>query len=1438
MVGQGDTTAQEVLGKEQVQEERVNVQPMGTDVTEPFKPAPPDITMPQPVFKEENKFKLTDLVRSIYQETSPDDVVYRALTSPGFEKDSEFDIKNHLDYISDLSFEEKKWLSENSYSLDEMLYRLETVDRSRKNREVFSEYSIPSILATGLATALFQPSTYAIGIGQAKLAANLVKTSTAAWAGKMSAVGAGVGVAYETPQFLTNPNAQASDLMWAAGLGAIIDGGLSKFYLGRELPTSDVIEGGKKAADDFLVQNQPLNKTASPDVPTFDQSTGEILFSVAPLKNDYIDVGTLNLDEFSSLAKGEEFSVEKITKVFNTAKPKDWLKGSTRNALDVATPQTNQMFKNLETSLNSTLESLNLPKLNGMFVNSRVKNSYGSYNANGHYIQISSETLKRIDDYFVSGKKNKQDLVKAVETISHELGHAVVMSTTAAIGKGKLSGDLQKLLRQAHSEWLESIKDSPTSFRQPASKFELEVETPRKIDEAYYTGFDEWAADSIAKYLMSNGKILENNLPKSFADKVLNAIKEIYKKLFTEFGLTNKDYNANIDQYMRYLGENYNGKITNFVSSSLPENILKDIALAGSKYGYKTTKDKPEDIAAYELTMSEGFNVVKQIFEPRTAPNKELSEEQIRKALSNLEAEKIHETGWQKTIRKLADKLDYTFHGRLKRRYKNNIYIDYAASFLTSSANGIHQRGMDADSLKFNYSHLFSSKLVTTLQDNYNNWAVRSKKINRHIAENLELNRKEFDEEVFQVMETKYMKWEESTPEEFKTWWDGYKDSIDPSVAKATEDLDEGFKEVLDELKKANVKGFENLDTHPGYIPHILNYDAILATPPDNLKYYSQIISKQFESLYGISKDKADKFAKNFLTNAVRRPMGQQADLTQVLTRGDLEDIKELFQGVDIEDIEQFIKIREERLDQMGRSSRAKKRIKFDLNDFVEGDDGVIYKLSDLYDKRLGLVNAKYSLEMSGHIGLGKHGIMSRGDFESFKARAMDTHFANGDTDFSPKQLGEDLDDLYNILMSRPIKDAMNKGVRRFNEYSNLILFGKSGIPQLAEMGAAIGHLGVGQILSASSDFKSLIRNMETGKVDNKTLAFLETLSGRIGEDHRLFPPVIERIGEANETGSNKFWSGVDEFLGKANKTLWNVNLNNIIRSAEQKVVAVASVQDVLDKLKNYNNLSNSKKIRLRSHGIGDKELNMFLRNIDKVEFSPRGGVIDANLDLWDNEAAQMFAFVIRKMNSNIIQGHMGTETLPIMYGNVGSLLTKARAYPIIALQKQLARNLYYGDYQAVAYFMYASMFGGLAYLGMVSANSFGREDWQEYIKERVQGGKILAGASMYTSYSSLFPDAMNLFGAAGMMPMQYTPTGIYMDRSGMSSSLTSDAMLNSIPAGGIAKNMINAMTVVPRWALGEDIPTDTVRSVKGSLAFGNWYGLNPLFNMANDYLK
>lgn len=1434
MVGQGDT-AIETLGKEVVQEERVIVEPIATDGNNQFIPEAPSVTLPTPEVKEKNKFKLTDLMVAVNQETSPDYVLYKALTSPGFERDPEFDIKDHLSYISDLSFEEKKWLSDNSYSLDEMLYRLESVDRSRNNRKVFGEYSIPTILATGLFTALGQPSTYVIGAGQAKLAQQLVKTSTLAWGAKMAAVGAGVGVAYELPQFATNPNADAADLLWAAGLGFVFDAGLSKFYAGKGAPTSEIINNGRKASEEFLKQNHPINNTSSPDVPTFDATKEQILFSVAPLENDYIDVGSVGLEDFGRLAKGERYSVEELGSKANTLKTPDRDINNTENLLKLTNPKTQQVFKGLEKSINDILSSLNLPSINGLLVDNRLgKRSMGQYRVAQHNITVNPSVLKNIDNYLTTGS-NKEKAISGIETIAHEAGHAIVLSTTAAIARGQLSKDLQKLLRQAHNDWVKSQREA-AGFRQPVRNSEIPSNITKK-DKDYLDSFDEWAADSIAKYIMSNGKLLENNLPKSVGQKILKALQDVYEKIFKSFGFTNKDYDPRIEQYMQLVGENYKGNVSNFVSSSLPKELLEEIGKAGSRYGYKNKAISDTDMKVYELTMSRGFNVVKPIFEPKTAPNKVLSEEQIIKALRDVKRQQLPETGWQRIVSKVAGVLDYTFHGRLKKRYKNNIYVDYATTFLTSSASGIHQRGMDADSLKFGYSHLFASKLVTSLQDNYNNWAVRSKKINRHVAENLELNRKEFDEEVFSVMETKYRKYEELGPADYKNWWETHKQELDPSVAKASDDLDEGFAEVLLELKKANVKGFENLETHPGYLPHILNYDKILSIPPSNFKPYQKLISKQFEDLYGMSPDKANKFAKNFLTNAIRRPMGQQSDLTQVLTIGDLEDIREIFSGVNIEDLEAFIKIREERMAQMGVSSRAKKRIKFDLNDYIE-EDGVIYRLSDLYDKRLGLVNGRYSYEMAGHVGLGKHGIMSRADFESFKARAMDTHFASGDTEFSPKQLGEDLDDLYNILMTRPIKDAMNKGIRRFNEYSNPILFGKSGIPQLAEIGAAVGHLGVGKILNASTEYKSLVRDLQTGKVDNKTVAFLETLSGRIGEDHRLFPPVIERIGEAQETGSGKFWAGVDEFLGKANKTLWNVNLNNIVRSAEQKVVTLASVQDVLDKLKNYNNLSNSKKIRLQSHGFGEKEIDMFLKNIDKVEFSPNGGVIDANLDLWDAEAAQMFAFVIRKMNSNIIQGHMGTETLPIMYGNIGSLLTKARAYPIIALQKQLARNLYYGDYQSLAYFMYASMFGGLAYLGMVSTNSFGRDDWQEYIKERTEGGRILAGSTMYTSYSSLFPDAMNLFGAAGMMPMQFTPTGIYMDRSGMSSSLTSDAMLSSIPAGGIAKNMINAATVVPRWIVGEDIPTDTVRSVKGSLAFSNWYGINPIFNMANEYLK
>ena len=74
------------------------------------------------------------------------------------------------------------------------------------------------------------------------------------------------------------------------------------------------------------------------------------------------------------------------------------------------------------------------------------------------------------------------------------------------------------------------------------------------------------------------------------------------------------------------------------------------------------------------------------------------------------------------------------------------------------------------------------------------------------------------------------------------------------------------------------------------------------------------------------------------------------------------------------------------------------------------------------------------------------------------------------------------------------------------------------------------------------------------------------------------------------------------------------------------------------------------------------------------------------------------------------------------MTSTLGKIITQFRTFMLVSYSKQFLHNIKRNDFAAYSAMMYSTFFAGLSYTAQMRANAIGREDKEEFLKERLSG--------------------------------------------------------------------------------------------------------------------
>lgn len=631
------------------------------------------------------------------------------------------------------------------------------------------------------------------------------------------------------------------------------------------------------------------------------------------------------------------------------------------------------------------------------------------------------------------------------------------------------------------------------------------------------------------------------------------------------------------------------------------------------------------------------------------------------------------------------------------------------------------------------------------------------------------------------------------------------------STVKMADKLDDANAAALKERQLSGEHGAQEVVSRPGYVQ--LLWDGRLMREfdriPELTNKFKQAYSGSVQEVTGIPKKVADQISKQVWLRAFVNDLGLDANPHALLSKDSREYFRAMLENsgeLTTDEINGMLAQIDATMADAGASSRMKRRTGVDLLKSFE-HEGKTYQLLDVVDNDMQRLHMRYVGEASGRAALGAKEILSEAHWTAQRSAILEGMGRAGDSAEAIAHMKDVIAGTYDQLLSRPVGKGVNRNARRVMDWTGASLLAQAGMPQIAEFSQIMGEHGVGQMWSILPTVKQFRKSLIDGSVDGGVIADIAPWTGRIWEEHILYP---QNVRLAEHSGSDAPWlSRLDRLTASAKELSGYISGMYWIKSLQQQMTVALQSQKMAEYLKGIKFTDSGytatgkfagEEARLKAVGWDTD----FFRSMKEVEqhFEWEGGTIQRlNMQKWNNpQLINTFVEGIHKHAGNVIQKpHVG-NTAVWMHSTVGSMLTQFRTYPIVGLEKQTMRHLHMGDSIAMMTGMYSLGMSSLVSSAKAFMNSVGKpeEERRKYLNTRLSNAGLFKGALAYSSITSLAPDLLNL--TAPFIPGMQNLVSTQATRAGGTRGI--NPSMKDIPSVGTVINAANAGSALVRNVL------------------------------------
>lgn len=699
---------------------------------------------------------------------------------------------------------------------------------------------------------------------------------------------------------------------------------------------------------------------------------------------------------------------------------------------------------------------------------------------------------------------------------------------------------------------------------------------------------------------------------------------------------------------------------------------------------------------------------------------------------------------------------------RMMLKSKNPI-LNMIAGELLENPSSASAKSVTASVNKYMLEHQIVGSSAIRYESSLNKWRTANGHRNSEDYLGDQSARAAFNKKVYEEMHRR------QDPE--------YKGSADPHIREAADALEESFTRALKMQRQAKTPGWKTLPAQSrGYVPHVMSPQRLRDLSPEHLDVLLQAMHQQFRDRFGFDPVTADNLASRYIDRVRRDGLrGFNGDMNASSTYG-VGVLEEVIDDMGL--TPEQASVLKQKVHEKG-PNYTKARYEFDMLTPYTAPNGETVRLIDVFETdALQLMRAQ-SQKVSGEVALHRRGINGRAGLSLIRDAL---HY--GPTDAKPTIPEiEAFEQVAAEFLGDPF-GQMSVWTNRATQLTSLLRLGGMGITQFGEYSNALASIGIARTFSAIASFARLRREAYTlargGDIGDSMLRDIEKWSGvNFGTDmYQMRMPFDDPAAVHQLYGKEKV-TMVDRLLRGAQHAQMKIGAFRAIHAAQSRGMA----EQIADKAAGYIR-DGGNDVHLRAMGFDDA----LLERLRAANFIQWDGNRVARFDFSKlaTEDAEAFVQSIHRGTRQIIQGTFIGETGKWAHEGHLRLMGQFRHFGIVAMEKQIARNInmhgggWHGVSMAFGTLVGAMAFVAPIYMARVAVQAIGRPDREEYLDRMLAPEQIARATLNYVSSAGLLGDFLDGFSAVTGVGQSAGGRGQY--GAGVSSI---------VPALGVADDLI-----------------------------------------------
>jgi len=574
--------------------------------------------------------------------------------------------------------------------------------------------------------------------------------------------------------------------------------------------------------------------------------------------------------------------------------------------------------------------------------------------------------------------------------------------------------------------------------------------------------------------------------------------------------------------------------------------------------------------------------------------------------------------------------------------------------------------------------------------------------------------------------------------------------------------------EILETMKVAGVKGFENVDKNPNYIPRLYTAQSIANfIQRFGVEGMEEMWAEGFKrAQMGLNENQIKHLSKRITDGIVRSKLVGEVSVTRAL-EGDPEELRALLSSKEIDLDPELRELVVQRVEQKAKeaaeangsplTSRAKRRALVDedttllMTDRITGESRQV-RFTEMAEGNALDIMHQYIRQSAGAAAFAERGIKSRTDWETVinlvrKEAEQSARVTGVDQQRELNKALENLDYIHKRVLGIPLQDPASVGsivADRILKYNFIRLMGQAGFAQIAELWSMSAEIGVRTMIKVVPSLRSLVRNPETGQIDDELVASIQLQTGLAGIMDRNFGGY--RGGSTETLNSqqpvrSRLMDRTDRMLAFGQVLVSNASMapvNHFLQTMGIKGIAYKWTKFAKE------GIPDADRRRMRYQGLTDRDIDRVLESIrTHTEYDANGFPKNLRMDLWDPEIRERFSGTFRRHARTMVAEPLASEVHRWMGSNLGRVFMQFRSFVFWSWEGSLLRGVdkIIHDKDMSMFSIWAASSAGamVGYTGQTALNSIGPNQ-SEYLEERLTTEKLIGAGFSRSVWASWLP--------------------------------------------------------------------------------------------------